>query len=48
MKYKIKILSKGQIWGDVEWREVGEDGLYTIQTAAYTGNHAGRCRYAPI
>ena len=37
MKYKIKILSKGQIWGDVEWREVGEDGLYKIQTDAYTG-----------
>ena len=37
MKYKIKILSKGQIWGDVEWREVDEDGLYKIQTAAYTG-----------
>jgi len=37
MKYKIKILSKGQIWGDVEWREADEDGLYKIQTDAYTG-----------
>ena len=37
MNYKVKITQLGQIWGDVEWRIVNEDGRVKILSDAEGG-----------
>ena len=48
MRYKVKILSKGVIWGDVEWREVDESGLAQINQAAEEGRFGKHERYVHL